>query len=320
MRTGVASASTGIFHEASVYASDSELRDTALPFLIDGLDAHEPTYVVLGPHGDDLVRRELGQREGLHYILASDVYVNPAKTVQGYLDVVTAEVEAGAEQVRFITEVPHPGTGSAWDWWGRYEAAVNEIFAKLPVWAICTYDERTTPTPVLDEVLRTHPHVARPGGEHAPNGGYELPAAFLAQRSYPYIDPLEVDEPLVALTDPSPAEARKAAIAVTRARLGADAADNLALAVSEVVTNAHCYGSRPVELRLFAAPDRVVVTVKDRGQGVNDATVGLSLVEADQDGGRGLWMANQLCDHLAIMRTNDGFLVRLLVGTPIVTP
>ncbi len=196
MRTGVASASKGIFHEASVYASDSQLRDTALPFLSDGLEAHEPTYVILGPHGDDLVRRELGEREGLHYILANDVYVNPAKTVQGYLDVVTAEVSAGAEQVRFITEVPHPGTGSAWDWWGRYEAAVNEIFADAPVWAICTYDERTTPTAVLEEVLRTHPHLAHPGGAHAPNGGYESPAAFNGQRSYPYIDPLEAGEPL----------------------------------------------------------------------------------------------------------------------------
>ena len=311
-----ASARAGIFHEASIYASDSELRDTALPFLSDGLDAHEPTYVILGPDGADLVRRELGEAEGLHYILASEVYVNPAMTVQGYRDVLTAEVAAGAEQIRFITEVPHPGTGSAWDWWGRYEAAVNEIFANLPVWAICTYDERTTPGHVLQEVLRTHPYLARPGGEHTANEGYESPATFLAQRARPYIDPLEAGEPLVELTDPSLIEARRAAVAVTQPLFGPETADNLALAVSEVVANAHRHGRSPVVLRLWSGPERIVATIKDSGRGIHDATIGLAPVDPDQSGGRGLWIANQLCDHLAITRSHDGFLIRLVVGSP----
>ncbi len=314
--TVAASARAGIFHEASIYASDAELRDTALPFLCDGLDAHEPTYVILGPHGDNLVRRELGEREGLHYLLATDVYVNPAKTVQGYRDVLATEVAAGAEQIRFITEVPHPGTGSVWDWWGRYEAAVNEIFASLPVWAICTYDERTTPGDVLDEVLRTHPFLAGPGGEHAANEGYESPSAFLAQRARPYIDPLEAGEPMVELTDPSLAEARRAAVAVTDPLFGSETADNLALAVSEVVANAQRYGRPPVVLRLWSGPDRIVATIKDSGAGIHDATIGLAPVDSDQSGGRGLWIANQLCDHLAITRSHDGFLVRLVVGSP----
>ncbi len=316
MRSGAASTTAGIFHEGAIYASDSELRDTALPFLSDGLDAHEPTYVILGPHGDQLVRRELGEREGLHYLPATDVYVNPAMTVKGYRDVLTAEVAAGAEQIRFITEVPHPGTGSAWDWWGRYESAVNEIFADIPVWAICTYDERTTPTEVLDEVRRTHPYLARPGGEHAPNGGYESPAAFIYHRSHPYSDPLEAGEPVVALTDPSLTEARRAAVAVTQALFGTETADNLALAVSEVVANAQRYGRSPVELRVWAGPDRVVATVKDGGTGIRDATIGLAPVDSDQRSGRGLWIANQLCDHLGITRSHDGFLIRLVVGTP----
>ncbi len=316
MRTGAASACEGIFHEASIYASDAELRETALPFLVEGLDAQEPTYVVLGPQENDLLRRELGEPEGLHYIPATDVYVNPAATVKGYLDVVSAEVAAGAEQVRFITEVPHPGLGSAWDWWGHYESAVNEIFATLPVWAICTYDARRTPAGVVDEVLRTHPFVADAAGRHASNHGYVSPATFLGQRSYPYIDPLEADEPLVELTDPSPTEARRAGLALARPRFGAETADNLALALSEVVTNAQRYGRPPVRLRLWDCPDRIVATVEDGGTGIHDVTVGLAPVEPDRPGGRGLWIANQLCDHVGISRSPDGFLVRLVVGTP----
>lgn len=319
MRSGAANACEGIFHEASIYASDSELCETALPFLSGGLDAREPTYVILGAHGQDLVRRELGEREGLHYLSATEVYVKPAATVRGYRDVLTAEVEAGAEQIRFITEVPHPGTGSAWDWWGRYEAAVNELFADLPVWAICTYDERSTPACVLDEVLRSHPYLARPGGEHAPNSQYEVPATFLAQRSCSYVDPLEAGEPLVALTDPSLADARRAAVTAAPAQLGPEAADNLVVAISEVVANAQQYGLPPVELRMWAGTDRLVATVKDGGTGINDPTIGLAPVETDRSGGRGLWIASQLCDHVSITRSHDGFLVRLVVGAPDIT-
>ncbi len=316
MRNATAPAGRGIFHEAAIYGSDAELRDAALPFLNAGLDAREPTYVILGPHGDDLMRRELGEPEGLHYLSASEVYVNPATTIKGYRDVLTAELAAGAEQVRFITEVPHPGTGSVWDWWGRYESAVNEIFADLPVWAICTYDERTTPAGVLGEVLRTHPYVVGADGEHATNERYESPAAFLAQRSCPYIDPLESGEPLVELVDPSLIEARGAAFTVTEALFGPATADNLALAVSEVVANAQRHGRAPVELRLWAGNDRIVATIKDNGAGIHDATIGLAPVGPDQSGGRGLWIANQLCDHLGITRSDDGFLVRLVAGTP----
>lgn len=319
MRSGAAAGCPGIFHEASIYASDSELRQTAVPFLTEGIGAREPTYVVLGAHGEDLVRRELGEREGLHYLSAGDVYVNPATTVMGYRDVATAAVEAGAEQVRFITEVPHPGIGSAWDWWGRYESAVNEIFVDLPVWAVCTYDARTTPAAVLDEVVRAHPYLAGPGGEHARNDGYEAASTFLARRSGAYTDPLEAGPPRVALTDPSPADARRATVAVTRALFGPETADNLALAVSEVVANAQRYGRPSVEFCLWSGPERIVATVKDRGPGFQDSTIGIAPVGPDRSGGRGLWIASQLCDHVGITRSPDGFTVRLVVGTPDLT-
>ena len=318
MSSVVGSAREGLFHEASIYASDSQLCETALPFVTEGLDAREPTYVILGPHGEGLIRRELGEPAGLKYLPASDAYVNPAKTVKSYRDVLTAEVEAGAEQIRLITEVPHPGTGSAWDWWGRYESAVNEIFADLPVWAVCTYDERTTPTAVLDEVVRSHPYLAGPGGVHAANDEYEAPATFLSRRSAGYTDPLESGEPLVELADPSLVDARGAALEVTRGRFGAETADNLALAVSEIVTNANRYGRPPVELRLWAGPDRVIAVIKDSGDGLDDPTLGLAPVDSDRSGGRGLWIASQLCDHLSISRSHDGFVVRLVVGTPTV--
>ena len=320
MSTAVASAREGLFHEASIYSSDTELCGTALPFLDDGLAAGEPTYVILGPRGEGLIRRELGEPAGLHYMSAADAYVNPALTVKSYRDVLESDVRAGAEQIRFITEVPHPGVGKAWDWWGRYESAANAIFADLPVWAVCTYDRRSTPPAVLDEVVRSHPFLAKPGRVHEPNRAYEPPATFLARRSAGYIDPLESGEPVVTLVNPTLSEARRVAVAVAGPRLGAEVADNLALAVSEIVTNAVRYGRSPVSMCVWAGPDRVVATVTDGGDGFRDATLGLMPVDFDSNGGRGLWIAGQLCDHLSISNDPNGFTIRLVVGTPTVTP
>lgn len=316
MRTGPGAEFEGLFHETALFGSDAEFRATARPFLEEGLDAHDPTYVVLNPGTEELVREDFGELDGIRYVSPRDAYVNPAATIQGYRDASIADVAAGAEQVRFITEVPHPGVGAAWDWWGRYESAANALFTDLPVWAMCTYDRRTTPSDVLEEVLRAHPYLAGPDGEHTFNDLYETPADFLDRRTCSYADPLEDEPPMVELVEPSLGEARRAAAAVVETRLGSEAMDDLALAVSEVVANAYRHGRSPVSLRLWAGPDRILASVRDSGPGTRDATVGLAQVPADDAGGRGLWIVNQLCDHVSITKPDDGFVVKLVLGTP----
>ena len=316
MRTGAAAQTTGIFHEAAVYASDTELRDTALPFLSDGVAAGEPTFVILTPEHNDLIRRDLGDPAGLTYVPAPDAYLNPALTVREYRRLSAEAVAAGAAQVRFITEVPHPGVGAAWDWWGRYESAANDIFADLPVWAVCSYDRRTTPADVVDEVLRSHPHLAGPSGTHLENDRYESPLDFMSNRLCTYEDPLEIGPATVDLHNPTISQARRVAAELAEPVLGQLAAEDLALAVSEVTANALSYGKPPVRLRLWVGLDRIVVTVLDHGGGLNHPTVGLSPVGPEKQSGRGLWIATQVCDHLSLSRSEHGFLIRLVKGTP----
>ena len=50
--------------------------------------------------------------------------------------------------------------------------------------------------------------------------------------------------------------------------------DSLVLGVSEAVTNALIHGRRPVRFRLWLAPDRIVATVTDRGDGPADPFAG----------------------------------------------
>ncbi len=107
-------------------------------------------------------------------------------------------------------DVPHPGLGMPWDGWARYEAVVNDAFAEFPLWGLCPYDTRITPPSVLDEVARTHPHLATVDGRHVHNDRFEDPRDFLASRPAAPLDPLQRGEPVVVLHDPLPGEAREA--------------------------------------------------------------------------------------------------------------
>ncbi|MDG4801890.1 ATP-binding protein [Micromonospora sp. WMMD980] len=86
------------------------------------------------------------------------------------------------------------------------------------------------------------------------------------------------------------------------------------MAVSEVVGNALRHGTPPVRLRLWSAPDRIVVAVHDRGPGPKDPYAGLLPAGDGTEGGLGLWITHQSCDHVTHHRDADGFTIRLTAG------
>ena len=95
-----------------------------------------------------------------------------------------------------------------------------------------------------------------------------------------------------------------------------DRIEHLVFAVSEAVTNALTHGRPPVRFRLWTAPDRIVATVTDRGDGPADPFAGLLPVTDTCSAGLGLWLTHQLCSHVTLDTTDDGFTIRLVVGTP----
>jgi anti-sigma regulatory factor (Ser/Thr protein kinase) len=92
---------------------------------------------------------------------------------------------------------------------------------------------------------------------------------------------------------------------------GAFDIDDVILAVSEAVTNALIHGVRPVSMRLWTAPDRIIAAISDHGSGPADPFAGLLPTEGSNSGGMGPWMAHQVCDHLTYATTEDGFTITL---------
>ena len=167
---------------------------------------------------------------------------------------------------------------------------------------------------MIDDVLRAHQHIALPDGNHTSNTRYETPAVFVNQLGTPTPDPCHTEPAHLKLIDPTSSSARRAIATLAAAHTFDPAtSDKLALAVSELATNANTHGRPPVHLYAWAQPQRVVVTVSDHGPGPDNLLTGL--MPADRDvgaGGYGLWVAHQSCSELVMYRHVDGFTVRII--------
>jgi anti-sigma regulatory factor (Ser/Thr protein kinase) len=316
MRTGAAAGHLGYCHEAVCYSSDDDFLAVAVPFLLGGVAAGEPTMVSMGRHNTELLRAELPAELPITFQASDTLYSRPAAAIRSYRKLLADHVAGGAAQIRIIGELPPQSFGVTWDWWGRYESAINHAYDDFPLWSMCAYDTRTTPAPVLADVLRTHPRTALPDGRHQLNDTYLDPVTYLSEPRPPVLDPLQHTEPAVDLTGCPAAEARQAVRAADPGHLSARDVDDLLVAVSEAVTNAYRHGRGPVRLRLWVGADRIVVTVTDAGAGPKDPFAGLLPIGDGTDGGLGLWIAHQSCNHVAQYRHPGGFTIRLIGGNP----
>ncbi|MGC5032870.1 anti-sigma factor RsbA family regulatory protein [Micromonospora sp. DT229] len=316
MRTGPAVGRSGYFHEALCYASDEELLAVTVPFLLDGVAAGEPTFVALGERTGGLVRSALPADSGVQFLTGTGVYARPTAAIRMYRKLLADLVADGAEQIRIIGEVPLPSLGPTWDWWARYEAAINRAYDDWPLWSMCAYDTRITPAEVLADVAATHPHFATADQGHLPSPGFLPPETFLRGNRPMPPDPIQAYPPVLELTDPTAAQARSAVHRAGPGQLPAEDFDDFVIAVSEIVTNGLRHGSPPVRLRLWTAPDRIVATVSDTGKGPEDPYAGLLPPTDGKPGGLGLWITHQSCNHVTHYRDAEGFTLRLTAGQP----
>jgi anti-sigma regulatory factor (Ser/Thr protein kinase) len=316
MRTGSAAGHTGYYHTAGCFGSDEELIQLAVPFLMGGVASGEPSLVALGERNAELVRAALPADAAVTFLSGGAVYERPATAIRSYRKLLAGHVAGGASQIRIFGELTMVAQGVTWDWWARYESAINQAYDDFPLWSICAYDTRTTPPAALADVMRTHPRTVLPDGRHVPNAGFTDPHLYLSEQHPPIPDPLQSDEPVAELIDPTLSEARHAVRAASRGHVAPAEVDDLIVAVSEAVANAQRHGLGPARLRLWSGPERLVVTVTDAGPGPKDPFAGLLPAGDGTNGGLGLWIAHQSCNHVAFYRNADGFTIRLTAGNP----
>jgi anti-sigma regulatory factor (Ser/Thr protein kinase) len=313
MRTGAARDYVGHFHEAGFYGSDDEFAALIVPFVEDGIAAGEPVIIGYDERKSRLLRSWLSDPSAVEFTADTSLYATPARAIAGYRQLFERHVARGAGQIRITGEVPHPGNGGRYDGWDRYEWAVNTVWQDFPVWGLCLYDTSTAPRAVLDAAERTHPRLLSPAGQRQVNDRYQDTLLFENQPPAP--DPLEAGPPLVELTDLPADEVRSLVAEIGRGRVDVSTLIDLVTGTSEAVSNALHHGVPPTTVRIWATPDRIVVSVHDRGTGPGDPLAGL--VPASHGlakPGLGLWVLHQLDLDVALVHPGDGFTVRLRAG------
>ena len=117
------------------------------------------------------------------------------------------------------------------------------------------------------------------------------------------------------MSEPSAAQVRHVVTSIGRGQVPDTALQDLVTGVSEAVVNARRHGRPPVTARIWAASGRILVRVHDTGPGPADPLAGLVPSWARPGlGGAGLWLIHVLDLDAALIRSRDGFTVRLAAG------
>ena len=293
-------------HEAVLYDGLTGLREVVLPFIREGLELGEPVMVAMLEDRVAFLTEELGALATLvDFVDMREVGANPSRIIPAWRRFVEAH-----------DGLPLRGVGEP-VWAGRrgveleecvlHESLLNLAFDDGPGWRLlCPYDASALPSVVLDDVFVTHPSVPT-SARTLPYLGHDFArSAFAAPLTPPPADAVHLDFGLRGLGAVRDAVRRGA----TAAQVSDDAADDLALAAHEVATNSVQHGGGTGRLSVWARPDAFVVDVRDSGR-IEDPMVGRELVELASETGRGVWMANQLCDLVQVRSHDHGTVVRL---------
>jgi anti-sigma regulatory factor (Ser/Thr protein kinase) len=295
-------------HEVTFYAGTSDHARAVVPFIREGLVRDEPVLVALVPERIEAVQEVLGSdADRVDFVDMTELGANPARIIPRWRSFL-ADHGDGAP-VRGVGEPAWPGRrDSELIEATLHESLLNLAFDSGPGWRLlCPYDVTALPAHVLDEALRTHPAVRDAASETVRYGGHALAASTFAA---PLPPPPDVAE-RIGFGGGDLALLRSIVMrAAESSRLPRDGAEDLALAVHELATNSVLHGGGQGSLVVWDEPDALVVEVRDSGW-ITDPLVGRALPNLLQENGRGIWMANQLCDLVQVRSRDGGTQVRL---------
>ena len=302
----------GFRHEVALYRGVADLPRAVLPFVREGVARREPVMVAMVPERLELLEQALGaDATRVDFVDMSELGANPACIIPEWRRFLDDTRDLGP--VRGVGEpVWHGRRDVELDEAELHESLLNVAFDGGPSWRLlCPYDASALPHDVVRDALRNHPHVypddTRTGAD---------PAGYVGH-------PHAVERFTELLPEP-PGQATRIAFHVgdlgalrRRIRDVADGAgldrptrDNLVLAMHELAANSILHAGGGGVLSFWREPDALVVEVRDRGR-IDDALVGRGLLDLDAENGRGIWMANQLCDLVQVRSGADGTQVRL---------
>lgn len=276
---------TGFQHGAFVYTSDEEFVRLATPFVRDGLATGEAIVAALPPARIARLRAALGpEGDQVGFIDMTVAGRNPARLIPLWRDAL--ERNPG-RAVRGLGEPAYAGrTAAEYEEAVLHEALLDIAFADDKDFRLlCAYEAS----------VGIDPTVTHSGAEALAEKTFRTALSDVPDRAERWEFGLEDLAQVRQWVN-----AQASSHGVSRDRL-----DDLALALHEICTNSIRFGGGRGTLSVWIADGSLICDVADRGR-IDNLLVGRVLPPLDGLGGRGVWLANQLCD-LVQLRSGDDF-------------
>jgi anti-sigma regulatory factor (Ser/Thr protein kinase) len=294
-------------HEAAFYRGLDDYTRTVGPYVSAGLSAGEPVLVADLPDRIEALRSALGPRAAeVGFVDMAELGGNPARIIPAWRRFVD---EHPGRPLRGVGEPVWAGRRAAeLDECRLHESLLNVAFddVRTQFRLLCPYDASALPGEVLADAARTHPVV----GSTERNPAYAGHADAVADFERPLPEP-PADAEEIAFGAEDLAGLRSVVHRLCQmTTLSGDAVEDLVLATHELATNSVRHGGGEGVLRGWREPGALVLEVSDRGV-IRDPLVGREQAAALAEGGRGVWMANRLCDLVQVRSSQRGTSVRL---------
>jgi anti-sigma regulatory factor (Ser/Thr protein kinase) len=298
-------------HEALLYHGDGDFLTATVPFVREGVARDEAVLVVVAAHKIARLSEALGDAaKRVQFADMEAVGLNPARIIPAWQDFV-ADHAGERRPLRGIGEpISATRTADQLVECQRHETLLNVAFAGGVPWRLlCPYDVTSLSPLVIAEAQRSHPFILDRSGA-TPSTDYR----GLTASGEPFDVPLpEPPSSAIALTVES-SSLRDVRLFIENHTRGcgftADDARDFALAAHEIAANSLRYGGGSATLRVWSDDDTLICDVRDRGS-ITAPLAGRQRPSVLATEGRGLWLANHLCDLVQIRSTASGGAVRL---------
>jgi anti-sigma regulatory factor (Ser/Thr protein kinase) len=300
----------GFEHEALFYRGDEDFLAGLLPFVREGL-ARDEAVVVAEPSARlELLRDALGDdASAVEFLDMAEIGQNPARII-GVWDRVLQEHTAAGRGLRGVGEPAFVGRRDAELLECRlHELLLNTAFDGGPSWRLlCPYDEVHLPRPVIRAALHTHPLAGTTAGrrvspDYTPGAAADLFATEL---------PRPTDAVLRGIYGAGDITATRRTVAQYARKVGLpeEKVEVLELAASELATNSVRHAGGTGSVAMWLTPGATIVEFTDSGH-VTDPLTGRLMPSLEQEGGRGLYLVNQLCDLVQLRSSPQGTTIRI---------
>ena len=297
-------------HPGLLYQSAGDyLRGTA-GFVRSALAAGDAVLVAVPGPNLALLRDALADVAG--EVVFADMTVagrNPGRIIPSVL-----LAFAGAHAGRRVSIVGEPvwpeRTTLEYPACAAHEALINAVFDGRDAAILCPYDESRLDRERLRDAWRTHP-VMIAAGRRRPSPWYADPFVTAAAFNRPLPEvPVRAATRCYGVVADLAAIRRFVTGQAERSGLPAARADDLVIVVNELVENTIVHTPSGGAVAIWAEAGNLVVQVDDRGH-LADPLAGRIPPGPYAEGGRGLVLANQLCDLVRIHTRPGGTSFRL---------